>query len=122
MYAFEAIAEQRISEAVARGELDHLPGEGKPLNLEDDLLVPEDVRMIYRILKNAGFVPPEVHTLREIGALERLVQALDDGEERDKALKKLRLLSMQLGEMRGGSLQLEADYYDKLVQRLADEG
>lgn len=118
MHAFEAIAEQRISEAVARGEFDHLPGQGQPLNLDEDLLVPEDLRMAYRILKNAGYVPPEVHTLQEIGALERLVQSLDDGAERDKALRKLRLLSMQLGELRG-SLQLESDYYDRLVQRLA---
>ena len=118
MHAFEAIAEQRISEAVARGDLDNLPGAGQPLNLDEDLLVPADLRMAYRILKNAGYVPPEVHTLKEIGALQRLLQALDDGEERDAALKKLRLLSMQLGEMRGTSLQFEADYHDKLVQRL----
>ncbi|HZV97826.1 MAG TPA: DnaJ family domain-containing protein [Methylophilaceae bacterium] len=121
MHAFESIAEQRISEAVARGEFDHLPGQGQPLNLDEDLLVPQDLRMAYRILKNAGYVPPEVHTLNEIGALERLVQSLDHGAERDRALRKLRLLSMQLGELRGGSLQLESDYYDRLVQRLADK-
>lgn len=118
MQAFEAIAEQRISEAVARGELDHLPGAGKPLDLGDDLLVPEDLRMAYSILKNAGFVPPEVHALNEIGALQRLVQTLDDGEQRSAALKKLRLLSLQLGEMRSGSLQLEAGYRDALMRRL----
>lgn len=117
MLAFEAIAEQRICEALARGELDDLPGTGQPLDLNEDLLVPEDLRMAYRILKNAGFVPPEVHTLNEIGALERLVQTLDDGEQRDMALRKLRLLSMQLGEARGSGLQSE--YYAGIVQRLA---
>lgn len=86
MHAFEAIAEQRISEAVARGGFDNLPGSGQSLNLDEDLLV------------------PEVHTLKEIGALERLVQLLDDGEERGAASRKLRLLGMQLGEMRGVSL------------------
>jgi hypothetical protein len=118
MHAFEAIAEQRISEAAARGELENLPGAGKPLDLDEDLLVPEDLRMAYRILKNAGYVPPEVHTLKEIGALQRLVQSLDEGEERSLAQKKLRLLGMQLGEMCGGNLQLEAAYYDKLVHQL----
>ena len=118
MLAFEAIAEQRISEALARGEFESLPGAGQPLDLEDDPLVPEDLRMAYRILKNAGYVPPEVHTLNEIGALERLVQSLDDGEQRDKALRKLRLLSMQLGEARSGSLQ--AEYHAGIVRRLAD--
>ena len=59
----EFIAEQKIAEAVSRGELDNLPGEGRPLELDDDALIPEDLRLAYRILKNAGFVPPEVARL-----------------------------------------------------------
>ncbi|HWU83179.1 MAG TPA: DUF1992 domain-containing protein [Methylophilaceae bacterium] len=120
MLAFEAIAEQRISEAMARGEFERLPGTGQPLDLEDDRLIPDDLRMAYRILKNAGYVPPEVHTLNEIGALQRLVQSLADGEQRDMALRKLRLLSMRLGESRGGSLQLDATYQDGLLKRLSN--
>ena len=120
MLAFEAIAEQRISEALARGEFDCLPGSGQPLDLDTDLLVPEDLRMAYRILKNAGYVPPEVHTLNEIGALERLVQSLQDGEQRDQALRKLRLLSMQLGESRGSRLQLDTTYHAAMLQRLTE--
>ncbi|MCX7628242.1 MAG: DUF1992 domain-containing protein [Methylophilaceae bacterium] len=119
MLAFDLIAEQRISEALERGELDHLPGAGQPLQLDDDRLVPEDVRMAYRILKNAGFVPPEVQTLKEIGALQRLVQSLEEGEQRTLALKKLHLLAMQLGETRGGYLQQAITYYDKIVSTLA---
>jgi hypothetical protein len=119
MLAFETIAEQRISEALARGDFEDLPGAGQPLDLEEDLLVPEDLRMAYRILKNAGYVPPEVHTLNEIGALERLVQSLGEGEQRDIASRKLRLLSMQLGEARGSSLQSE--YYAGILQCLADK-
>ena len=118
MLAFEAIAEQRITEALARGDLDNLPGAGQPIDLEEDPLVPEDLRMAYRILKNAGYVPPEVHTLNEIGALERLVQSLNDGEQRDMALRKLRLLSLQLGESR--SVSLQSEYHAGLLQRLAD--
>ena len=57
MYAFDAIAERRILQAIARGELDGLPGAGKPLALDDDAMVPEETRVAYRILKNAGFVP-----------------------------------------------------------------
>ena len=114
-----AIAEQRIQEAAARGDLDDLPGAGRPLVLDDDRLVPEELRMAYRILKNAGFVPPEVQSLKEIGELERLIQSLDDGEERTLAQRKLRLLRMQMDVSRSGSLQLEADYYDKVVQRLS---
>jgi hypothetical protein len=54
------LAEQKLAEAVSRGELDNLPGAGRRLELEDDALVPEELRLAYRILKNAGFVPPEV--------------------------------------------------------------
>ena len=56
----ELIAERRIGEAVANGELDNLPGAGKPLALDDDALVPEEWRMAHRILKNAGYAPEEV--------------------------------------------------------------
>lgn len=118
MHAFEAIAEQRIKEAVARGDLDDLPGSGQPLDLNDDPLIPEDLRMAYRILKNAGFVPPEVHTLQQIGALERLVQTLEEGEQRDLAMRKLRLLGLQMSESRAGSLLLDAVYYPKLINSL----
>ncbi len=60
MLALELIAEQKIAEAAAQGEFDGLPGAGKPLDLEEDPLVPEDQRMANRILRNAGFVPKEV--------------------------------------------------------------
>lgn len=118
MQAFEAIAEQRIQEALQRGDLDGLPGSGKPLPLDDDLLVPEDLRMAYRILKNSGYVPPEVQAIKDIGELERQIFA-SNGEPRSLALKKMRLLTMQLSASGFGNLQLEADYHGRLVERLA---
>ena len=60
MLALELLAERKIAEAVSRGEFDDLPGAGRPLDLEDDALIPEELRMAYRILKNAGFTPKEV--------------------------------------------------------------
>jgi hypothetical protein len=57
------IAERRIAEAIENGELDDLPGAGRPLALDDDALVPEDLRVANRILKNAGIAPPEVKKL-----------------------------------------------------------
>jgi hypothetical protein len=55
MLLFELLAEQKIAEAVSRGEFDDLPGAGKPLELDDDALVPEDMRLACRILRNAGY-------------------------------------------------------------------
>lgn len=120
MLLFDLIAEQKIAEAIARGELSDLPGAGKPLHLDDDALVPEDLRMAWRILKNAGFVPPEVETLREIGELERVVESLDDGEARSAALRKLQLLRMRLdGEGSGRSmLRPGQPYLQRVLERL----
>jgi len=50
------IAEDRIAKAIARGEFDNLPGAGRPLDLDDeDPLLPEEMRMARRILRNSGF-------------------------------------------------------------------
>ena len=85
------IAEQKIAEAVAKGELDDLPGAGQPLDLSDDALIPEELRLAYRILKNAGFVPPEIQTLNEIAQLERLALAGDQ-----EAVGKLALVRAKI--------------------------
>ena len=64
MRALEIIAERRIEEAIARGELQGLPGEGYPLDLWEDPLVPAELRMAMRILKNADLQPVDI--LREM--------------------------------------------------------
>jgi hypothetical protein len=99
---FDLLAERRIAEAIARGELDDLPGAGRPLDLSEDALIPEDLRLAYRILKNAGFIPPEVETLNEIAQLERVAMG------NATAVKKLALLKTRI----------EAPYYDKVIGRL----
>jgi len=103
------LAERRIDEAVSRGELDDLPGAGRPLELDDDSLIPEDLRLAYRILKNAGYVPPEVEHLAEIRRLEALVIRGDaDAEAHSRAARKLALLKTRI----------ENAYYEKTLRRL----
>jgi hypothetical protein len=58
--ALKDVVESRILEAHENGEFDNLPGKGQPLQLDDDRLVPEELRAAYQVLKNAGFVPPEL--------------------------------------------------------------
>jgi hypothetical protein len=118
MQGFEAIVEQRIVEAARRGDFDDLPGAGQPLELDDDRLIPEELRIAYRILRNAGYVPPEVQILKDVAELERLVHA-SEGMQRSVALKKLRLLTMQMSASRSGNLQLEAAYYERMAERLS---
>jgi hypothetical protein len=103
------LVERRLEEAVSRGELSNLPGEGRPLELDEPPLIPADLRLAYRILKNAGFVPPEVQTLSEIAQLERLVnEGGEDVAARSKALRKLALLRTRI----------ENRYYEKAVAKL----
>jgi hypothetical protein len=99
------LAEKKLAEAVSRGELDDLPGQGQPLDLEEDPLIPEDLRLAFRILKNAGYVPPEVQQVNEVAELERLVAA---GNADSKAARKLALLKTRI----------ESAYYDKALRRL----
>lgn len=52
MREFDEIIEERIRGAVLRGDFEDLPGEGKPLELDDDMLVPVELRVANRVLKN----------------------------------------------------------------------
>lgn len=89
MRAFDSLAERMIEEALARGELDNLPGSGRRLDLEDDPLVPEDLRMAYRILKNAGYVPREVEAARKGEKKLSLVGARVEARYFGKVVRKL---------------------------------
>ena len=94
--ALDALAEARIEQAMREGAFDDLPGAGRPLAVDDDLLVPEEVRAAYRVLRNAGFVPPEIDARRERAHLMALIVAMDDDEARRHALAKLALLDARL--------------------------
>ncbi len=121
MLWLEALAEQKIREAVERGEFADLPGQGRPLDLTGDPLVPEDLGIAYRILKNTGLVPPWLEAQKEIRDLEQLIQGMEAGPERSRALRKLHLLNTKLSasQRSGGNLRVEAQYYAKLVERLS---
>jgi hypothetical protein len=80
--SIESSIEQRIREAMARGEFDGLAGEGKPLDLTAYFDTPEELRMAYSILKSNEFVPEEVELMREIAELKRQLAATVGEEER----------------------------------------
>lgn len=119
MISFQKIAERRIQEAIKDGAFDDLPGSGKPLALESDSQVPEDLRMAYKLLRNAGYVPPEITLRKEIAKTEDLLAGMEDTKERYRHLKKLNFLIMKLNMMRCTTTTLEKDqrYEKKLVER-----
>ena len=81
---FERIAEEKIKEAMARGEFSNLSGRGRPLNLEYYFSAPEDMRLGFSLLKNAGFVPDEVQLLRDIHQLENMHNNASTSTERKR--------------------------------------
>lgn len=89
MSMFDKIVEEKIREAQQKGELDNLPGQGKPLNLDDLSGIPEDLRAGYSILKNAGVIPEEMELKKEILSLQDLIDACHDDDERTRLRQKL---------------------------------
>jgi DnaJ family protein C protein 28 len=74
---YHSLIDQIMAKAEADGLMDNLPGQGKPLNLDDDDMVPDEYRLGFRMLKASGFAPPWVEARREIDAeRERLGQWL----------------------------------------------
>jgi hypothetical protein len=82
--ALALLAESKIRAAIAGGEFDDLPGRGKPLPLDDLKRVPDDLRMGYRLLRNAGCLPPELDARKEVARLGGLVAAAGDPLERSR--------------------------------------
>lgn len=119
--AFEKIAEERIKEAMERGEFDNLPGKGKPLVLEEESHLPPDLRMAYKILKNAGCLPPELELRKEIRTTKDMLAGMKDTQEKYRQIKKLNYLIMKLNMTRRMSPLLEekeGGYYEKVVDKM----
>lgn len=118
--SFDLVVEEKIKEAIRQGVFDNLPGAGKPLDLDDDKMIPEDLRLAYGILKNAGFVPPELETRKEAASLRALIDAgIEDDAARRRAITRLALIETALEAHGGFSARLPraSSYYARLVDR-----
>ncbi|MEH7307770.1 DnaJ family domain-containing protein [Neobacillus drentensis] len=96
MDLFSRIAEDKIKEAIKNGELDHLPGMGKPLDLKDDLPgMSAEMKMGYRMLKNAGFISDQVDLRKEMITLNDLISVATDDKEIERLQAKLTRKQLQ---------------------------
>jgi hypothetical protein len=82
--AFALLAESKIRAAMARGEFEGLPGRGRPLPVDELSRVPPGLRMGFKLLQNAGCLPPELEARNEIARLGSLIAATGDPEERSR--------------------------------------
>jgi hypothetical protein len=119
--AMRLIAERKISAAIQEGLLDIQGWRNRPLPMTHDHLVPEELRMAHKILKNAGYLPPEIETRKEIQVLEDLLAACEDEHTRLKQIKKLHYLVLKLNIMKGDAVSIESQeaYYRKIVERIS---
>ncbi|WP_242220739.1 DUF1992 domain-containing protein [Bacillus cereus group sp. BfR-BA-01380] len=99
MDIFSILAEERIRQALKNGEFEDLPGKGKPLELEDLSTIPEELRMSYKILKNAGMIPEEMQLQKEMLKIEDLIACCHDEEERQQLQEELTAKSLRFQQL-----------------------
>jgi hypothetical protein len=107
MDIFQTIAERKIQEAIEKGEFENLQNSGKPIPLEEDSFVPQELRMAYKVLKNAGFLPQELQLRNEIITLKKLIDSLDNENERIKKIRELNFKILKLNESRKKPFYIE---------------
>ncbi|APG20197.1 hypothetical protein Y71_02160 [Kosakonia radicincitans DSM 16656] len=122
MWLLDQWAERHILDAQNKGEFDSLPGSGEPLTLDDDSHVPPELRAGYRLLKNAGCLPPELEYRREAIALADLLNGVQENHPQHRELqRRLSLLELKLRQAGLSTDFLRGDYATKLLQKLNEE-
>lgn len=119
---FEKLVEERIRQAQREGKFENLPGSGRPLP-EEQVNVPEDIRLAYKILKNADCLPPELELKKEIRSTQDLLSGMADTAEKYQTLKKLNLLIMKLNALRKSSIEFDVpqEYMGVLTERFGSK-
>ncbi|ORM81266.1 hypothetical protein HA42_11405 [Pantoea deleyi] len=122
MWLVDELAEQHIRAALQKGELSNLPGAGKPLQLDDDSHVPPELRAGYRLLKNAGFLPPELELRREAVEVNDLIRQLDpDDRHYQDHCHRLQILELRLRQAGMSTDFLHGSYSTAIEQRFREE-
>ena len=94
---------KHLAEAAASGELKAAPSYGKPLaEPEGWAETPEEFRLTFKILKDAGMAPPEIALFHERAELRAAVKAAASRTERQALQRKLSDMEQKI------ALRLEA--------------
>lgn len=100
---------RKLAESAASGELKSAPSYGKPLDFGDGYAeTPDALKMPMKVLKDAGYAPPEVVLMHEIAALAQLLEGAPDDErtrpQRQRLAEMRQQLALQMEKLRGGTL------------------
>ena len=80
------LVEERLNEAMERGDFDHLESKGKPLAIDHNPFA-GDRALAYSLLKNNNFAPPEIERSKEIDRdIQRAEEMLETLRHRRNAL------------------------------------
>lgn len=79
---FMILSEDKVKQAIKDGEFKQLPGMGKPLELEDLSHIPPELRISYKILKNANMMDEDIELKKAIHTLEQLIAQCPDEMEK----------------------------------------
>jgi hypothetical protein len=119
MWLLDQWAERHILDAQRKGEFRDLPGAGQPLTLDDDTLVPAELRSGYRLLKNAGCLPPELENRKEALALADLLKGIEPGDPEEQEIRRrLALVELKLQQAGVNTDFLHGEYSDRLFKTI----
>ncbi|HLV35407.1 MAG TPA: DnaJ family domain-containing protein [Spirillospora sp.] len=77
---WKSIVDQILDEARASGKFDDLPGNGRPLRLDEDPYTPDDLKLAHKILKDHDLAPDWMLLGKDVDALcERLRSNMEKG-------------------------------------------
>ena len=122
MWLIDQWAERHIRDAQKKGEFDDLPGRGEPLMLDDDSHIAPELRAGYRLLKNAGCLPPELEQRREAVELADLLNGISHDDPRHSELsRRLTLLELKLRQAGMNTDFLHGEYGESLLRKINEE-
>ncbi|QMM54494.1 DUF1992 domain-containing protein [Enterobacter sp. RHB15-C17] len=119
MWLLDQWAERHILDAQRKGDFRDLPGAGQPLTLDDDTLVPAELRSGYRLLKNAGCLPPELENRKDALALADLLKGIEPGDPEVQVIRRrLALVELKLQQAGVNTDFLHGQYSDRLFKTI----
>lgn len=119
MSVIDLWAERHIQEAINKGELSNLNGEGKILQLEDDSLIPPELRAGYRLLKNSGYLPAELQQRKDALTLSHILRGLCvDDPNYTSMSKQLALLELKLKQANINTDFLHGKYAESISEQI----
>ena len=88
---------RHLSEALKSGELGAAPSFGKPMReMEGWDDTPPELRLPFKMLKDAGYAPPEIALFHERAKLTAAVEAAKDDAERVRLQRELSELEQKI--------------------------